>query len=151
MYSTARQPRTKINRTQNGRVIRALMAMAILHLERIKTEQGHMLIEQDISCLLGTVICNLENLKRNEHSPEADHSAGGFYKIITHTYKKKKTLHINKHIWLKKITLSFWIFPAREECVPTCWKRDGLKRMRRFAFCLSQCFCGTQRTFIYII
>lgn len=37
-------------------------------------------------------------------------------------------------------TFSFWIFPAREEWVPTCWKSEGLKRILRFAFCLSQCF-----------
>lgn len=37
-------------------------------------------------------------------------------------------------------TFSFWIFPAKEEWVPTCWKSEGLKRILRFAFCLSQCF-----------
>lgn len=37
-------------------------------------------------------------------------------------------------------TFSFCIFPAKEEWVPTCWKSEGLKRILRFAFCLSQCF-----------
>lgn len=45
----------------------------------------------------------------------------------------------NKHPWL---TVSFWIFPAREEWSPTCWNSEGLNRTRRLDFCLSQCFWG---------
>lgn len=48
------------------------------------------------------------------------------------------------------VTLSFCIFPAREEWVPTCWKRDGLKRILRLAFCLSQCFWRTQTHQLYL-
>ena len=39
-----------------------------------------------------------------------------------------------------RLTVSFWIFPAREEWSPTCWNREGLKRTRRLDFCRSQCF-----------
>lgn len=49
------------------------------------------------------------------------------------------------------VTLSFWIFPARDEWVPTCWKSDGLNRILRFAFCRSQCFWRTQNTNLYRI
>lgn len=46
------------------------------------------------------------------------------------------------------VTVSFWIFPAREECRPTCWNKEGLKRMRRLDFCLSQCFWRDKDTYI---
>lgn len=48
---------------------------------------------------------------------------------------------VSNERWEVDRTVSFWIFPVREECSPMCWNRDGLKRIRMLDFCLSQCFC----------
>lgn len=56
--------------------------------------------------------------------------------------KKEKHCHSQtKFLWFfNRHTFSFWIFPANDEWVPTCWNKEGLNRIRRFAFCRSQCF-----------
>ena len=43
------------------------------------------------------------------------------------------------------LTLRCCSFPGREECRPTCWKRDGVNLCLSTAFCWLQSFCTAQQ------